>query len=301
MRINLIIIACAVLGLLLCSYIIYRGNRKPIYTEIVPALLTSPYKNFIACQGIIESRYKNISIGSSFSDLITDVYIFVGDHVPKGTPLFKTDSRKLEAQLQESLQDSELAQQDYCLQSKLFEFYQELTDKSAVSKQAYTQAEYNKTLSLKRLEKARATVNVIKTDLQRCIVRAPISGEVLQVNIRPGQYALQTSTDDSPLILFGDTRYYHLRIDIDEEDCWRFKKDAPGYAYIRGNNLIKIPIEYVYTEPYIIPKRSLTGSDQERTDTRVLQVVYRFKKNDFPVYIGQLLDVYIESIPHEVA
>ncbi len=181
-----IIVILALCGLCATCYIIYRGSQQPVYKEVAPAPLTSPYKDSIACQGIIESIYKNISIGSSFSDIVTDVYVFVGNKVKKGKPLFKTDTRKLEAQLVESVKELEVAQQDYTLQCKLFDFYQQLDDKTAVSKQAYTQAEYNKILAHKRLEKAQAAVNTVKTDLERSVVRAPCKGEVLQVNIRPG-------------------------------------------------------------------------------------------------------------------
>ncbi len=58
---------------------------------------------------------------------------------------------------------------------------------------------------------------------------------------------------------------------------------------------------FVRTEPYIIPKTSLTGQTIERVDTRVLQVLYRFQKGDFPIYAGQLLDVYIEALPNSVS
>jgi hypothetical protein len=56
----------------------------------------------------------------------------------------------------------------------------------------------------------------------------------------------------------------------------------------------------VYTEPYIVPKKSLSGSDIERVDTRVLEVVYQFNREDLPVFMGQLLDIYIEAKPNEI-
>jgi HlyD family secretion protein len=32
-------------------------------------------------------------------------------------------------------------------------------------------------------------------------------------------------------------------------------------------------------------------------DTRVLQVIYTFRRADLPVYVGQQLDVFIEAPP----
>lgn len=298
---NLAIGILALSGFVICGLVIHEGRKKPVYSESAKFYPISPYKSFIAGQGIIESVYKNIPIGASYSDIITDVYVSVGDVVKKGTVLFKTDTRHFEAQRHEALKDQAVAQEDYLNQSTQFTYYENLSDKSAVSKQAYTNAEYNKKLAFERLEKSKAAVKLVDADIERSLVRAPIDGEILQLNIRVGQYAYQAAMNDLPLILFGDTEYLHLRVDIDEEDSWRYERNSPATGYVRGNGKIEMPLEYVYIEPYIIPKKSLTGSDVERVDTRVLQVVYRFKKNNAPVYLGQLLDVYIQAKQSEVS
>jgi HlyD family secretion protein len=46
-----------------------------------------------------------------------------------------------------------------------------------------------------------------------------------------------------------------------------------------------------------VPKRSLTGESTERVDTRVLQALYTFPRSALPVYVGQQMDVFIESAP----
>lgn len=289
----------ALVGFLLTGSIIYQNQKTTAFVETIPQPPSPPFETFIAAQGMIESAYKNIPIGASYSDIITHVYVTVGEVLKRGTNLFKTDTRLFEAQLQESLADQALAQEDYENQSLQFSYYENLSDKNAVSKQAYSTAEYNKRLALRRLKKATAVVYTYETHIARSYVQAPIDGEVLQLNIRVGQYAIQTNSNDTSLVLFGDPNYFHVRIDIDEEDSWRYVQGKPAIAYVRGNKTIQIPLEYVYREPYIIPKKSLTGSNIERVDTRVMQVVYRFKKNKLPVFIGELLDVYIQAKPHE--
>ena len=44
------------------------------------------------------------------------------------------------------------------------------------------------------------------------------------------------------------------------------------------------------------PKKSLTGDSSERVDTRVLQIIYQFDKQDMPIFSGQQMDVYIEDL-----
>ena len=63
----------------------------------------------------------------------------------------------------------------------------------------------------------------------------------------------------------------------------------------RGNGSIRIPLEFVRFEPYVIPKKSLTGDSTERVDTRVLQVIYRVKDQNASLYVGQQMDVYIKT------
>lgn len=146
------------------------------------------------------------------------------------------------------------------------------------------------------VRQAESAVEATKIEINRLTVRAPVSGEVLQVKIRPGEFA-QAGTLATPLMLLGAADTLHVRVDIDENDAWRVRPDAPAVAFLRGNSALSTELEAVRFEPYVVPKRSLTGESTERVDTRVLQVIYRFPRGALPVYVGQLLDVYIESAP----
>jgi HlyD family secretion protein len=86
-------------------------------------------------------------------------------------------------------------------------------------------------------------------------------------------------------------------VDIDENDAWRVRQDAPAVATVRGNRDLKTNLRFVRIEPYVVPKKSLTGESTERVDTRVLQVLYSFDKGALPVYVGQQMDVFIEAQP----
>ncbi|MDE3034579.1 MAG: secretion protein HlyD, partial [Nitrospirota bacterium] len=68
----------------------------------------------------------------------------------------------------------------------------------------------------------------------------------------------------------------------------------PGVAYLKGSTKQAIPLTFARIEPYIVPKKSLTGDNTERVDTRVLQIIYHFARPSFPVYAGQQVDVFIK-------
>ena len=70
---------------------------------------------------------------------------------------------------------------------------------------------------------------------------------------------------------------------------------APAVGHVRGNADLKAPLQFVRFEPFVVPKRSLTGDSTERVDTRVLQVIYRVERDDVPLFVGQQLDVFIDA------
>jgi multidrug resistance efflux pump len=142
--------------------------------------------------------------------------------------------------------------------------------------------------------RAASELEAQKVEVERLTVRAPVEGDILQINIRPGEFA-QTGSLLEPHILMGDLGRFHVRVEIDENDAWRFDPTAPAVAFVRGNPKIKTDLTFEYIEPYVIPKRSLTGESTERVDTRVMQVVYSFEPKGIKLYPGQLMDVYIED------
>jgi multidrug resistance efflux pump len=139
-----------------------------------------------------------------------------------------------------------------------------------------------------------AEVDATRVEINRLTVRAPVEGDILQINIRPGEYA-PSGQSPQPLILLGNLDKLHVRVDIDENDAWRFQPEAPAVASIRGNPQYKTDLTFEYVEAYVVPKRSLTGESTERVDTRVMQVVYSFKRGKLPIYPGQLMDVFIDD------
>ena len=147
---------------------------------------------------------------------------------------------------------------------------------------------------------ARAEVNEtqrqverVQADIDRTIVTAPITGEILQCKVRVGEYA-QAGQLAQPLILMGATNHLNVRADVDEQDSWRVKSGASAIASVRGDSSHRFQLRFVRFEPYVIPKKNLTGDSTERVDTRVLQVIFALDK-DAAVYAGQQMDVFIDA------
>jgi multidrug efflux pump subunit AcrA (membrane-fusion protein) len=141
---------------------------------------------------------------------------------------------------------------------------------------------------------AETRVRRVETDIARLTMRAPVDGVLLQSNVRTGQYA-QTGSLATPLMILGNVSPLHIRVDVDEHDAWRVREGSPAVAYPRGNGSLGFPLEFVRFEPYVVPKKSLTGDSTERVDTRVLQVIYRVEDRNSTLFAGQQVDVFIET------
>jgi multidrug efflux pump subunit AcrA (membrane-fusion protein) len=140
--------------------------------------------------------------------------------------------------------------------------------------------------------RAQSVVDQFRTELERLEVRAPVTGHVLKVDVRRGEYV--GTPPGQPLIVLGDLDHMHVRIDIDEQDIPRFRPGNAGKAFVRGDGSRGLPLSFVRVEPYVQPKLSLTGGPGERVDTRVLQVIYALEPGVENVYVGQQVDAFVE-------
>ncbi|MGC4005576.1 MAG: hypothetical protein QM811_21660 [Pirellulales bacterium] len=151
-----------------------------------------------------------------------------------------------------------------------------------------------------QIQSAAAQVEQVRIQIARTDVRALVEGQVLQVNVRPGEYA--ASPASRTLILLGNVDKLHIRADIDENDIPRIPKFARNdehnpiaFARLKGDSTHKIELKFVRYEPYVVPKKSLTGLNTERVDTRVLQLIFEVLPGKEKLYVGQQVDIFIDA------
>src|SRR5499425_1689636 len=149
-------------------------------------------------------------------------------------------------------------------------------------------------ISRTQVAQAEAAVHQDEVNIERLTTRALVEGNILQNKVRLGQYA-QCGPLDEPLMILGSVTPFHVRVDVDEHDAWRVREGAAADGSPRGNGSLRIPLQFVRFEPYVIPKKSLTGDSTERVDTRVRQVIYRIAAENSSLFVGQQMDVYIEA------
>jgi HlyD family secretion protein len=257
---------------------------------------TSPFSSYVEGTGITEASTGNIAIGTPVSGIVTAIDVTWNEKMTAGAPLFIIDTRDVEARLLPADASVKQAEADLAKANNLLKVAGGLAIGSSISQVDLDNRRYDVAIKQAALAAAQAHVKELKIELARHTVRAPVAGRVLQINTRIGEFALSGALNP-PLMLFGDDSRLYLRVDIDENDAWRVRADAPAVAFVRGNPNLKTPLKFVRFEPYVIPKPLLTGRSTERSDIRVLQIIYSFKHGALPVYVGQEMDAFIKAPP----
>ena len=299
-----------VLSLLGIGLAINLVRKQEVSPPPVPPLATpasAPYADSIGARGIVEGIEENVRITPAVAAIVASVRVKVGDEVSAGQILFEQDTRDADALI--GVQEANVAaietsiiEADVALADKQDQWRRvvQLGENRVVSIDEKQRTHFALRAAASRVESRKSDLTAARAQLIRAkvqrdllVVCAPRDGTILQVNIHSGEYAVPSATE--PSILLGRTDSFQLRADIDEDNAPRVKAGCNGVAFVKGSQHAPIPLRFVRIEPYILPKRSLTGESGERVDTRVLQVIFQFDRSSVPVYAGQQMDVFLDG------
>lgn len=301
----------ALIGLIVAAAWIWVDlpQRSTIEPEQQPAKATGELAegNRVAGAGVVEPSSEVISIGTAVSGLVTDVRVTPGEQVAKGQPLFIVDGRSARARVTETraaIGEAQAAikeaQTARATANRQLALYRQIDDPAAISQAELIRAEGEASAANSRLELARARLSAARaalssaeTELGRLTVRAPISGEILNVAIRPGEY-VSTMGGNLSFIEMGQTQPMHVRVDIDEDEAIRIAAGKAALVSARGDAGNQVKAAFLRAEPQVVPKRSLTNSAAERVDVRVLQLIYVLP-DDTELRVGQQVDAFIPA------
>jgi HlyD family secretion protein len=289
---NKLIFTIAIIGILaglVAAYIfgLERKAQPPVFKPV-----SNPFESAIYANGMIESDLpsgENINIFPEVFGPITQVFVHEGQSVSAGTPMFNIDDSVPRANMELAEANLKAARDQYDKRRAAYDI-----DPKSVSKDVLDTAEDT-------FIQATAALKAANALLQYYSVRAPVAGVVLAVNATvggyvssQGDYDTYTELFDPLVVMSGPQDYMDVRCYVDEILVSRLpsKWHIQAQMQITGTD-IKVPLEFVRVQPYISPKIELSNEKQEQVDLRVLPVIFRFEKKDFPVYPGQMVDVFI--------
>ena len=288
------VVALAVVGFAIAAFAVAQDDHATPAVGAPSPTALPPFSSYVEGTGITEASTGNIAIGTPVPGIVTTVDVTWGEQVKAGATLFTIDDTAVNAQLLPAQAAVAQAEADLAKAKNLLEIGNNLAVGTSISKVEVENRHYDAAIKQAALAAAKAKVKQLNIELSRYTIKAPVDGRVFQINTRVGEYA-PSGILDPPLMLFGDDRLIYLKVSIDEDDAWRVRASAPAVAFVRGNPDLKTPLTFVRFDPYLVPKTVLTGSSTDRTDMRVLHVVYSFQRGKLPIYLGQEMDVYIKA------
>src|SRR2546429_103200 len=193
----------------------------------------------IAATGQIEA-IQSIELRPEVSGRITDILVREGQDVADGTPLFKVDDAELKAQTAQADAERQLARQ-------ALERTKQLIAQNASSTSDLEQAEA-------RSRGADANYDLLKTRLDRTVVRAPFGGVVGRRLVSIGTYV----SSQTPLITLQSVSPQYASFDVPQRYADRLRRGqlvSFQVAALPGNNFSG---EVVFVDPVVsLPGRTI--------------------------------------------
>lgn len=289
----------AVSGFGILVALVNATTSKPPIPPPLSAPAENPFSKGIGASGIIEAIRENTNVGVPLPGLVLELPVKVWEKVAPGDVLIKLDGREVRAQL--NTQEAELALREAEL-ARARRQHDSLAKLSAaaVAREDIAKKADDVLVAEAAVANAQAAIRQTHELLERYVMRAPIGGTILQVNTRVGEYISPGST--TPPLVLGSIDELQIRVDVDEQLAPRVQDDAKAIAFRKGATTEPMTLEFIRIEPFIIPKRNLTGDSMERVDTRVLPVIFRIQRQpELKAYVGQQVDVFIEETEQTLA
>jgi multidrug resistance efflux pump len=312
-----------------------RSQPEAKRIEPAGVMPSSPFGNAIAATGVIEPSSRTIVVAPEIDGVVASISVEPGQRVKAGDPLFALDDRTLRAAVEEAaarsaraeamikLREAEqraaeadsagkrlvaarlrnsverhrpiaetMSAEDFdtlVTEAETAVFAFRAAEQAAISASAAADAAVHEA-ELARAERAGA-----EADLTRTVLRSPIDASVLSIDVRIGE-AVRAADQRPASITVGAVDFLVARVQIDEAEVGRFDPGAPASALLRGQEGAPIRLSLQSIEPMLKAKSDFRDAQSEYVDARVLEARYRIDATPSArMYVGQLLDVYIDA------
>src|SRR6266481_4394887 len=218
----------------------------------------------IAATGQIEA-IQSIELRPEVQGRITDILVREGEEVAAGTPLFKVDDAELKAQVAQAEADRQMARQ-------ALERTKQLIAQNASSTSDLEQAQA-------KSQSADANYDLLKTRLDRTVVRAPFAGVTGRRLVSIGTYV----SPQTSLITLQSVNPQHASFDVPERYADRLRRGqlvSFQVAALPGKNFSG---EVVFVDPVV----SLPG--------RTILIKARVPNNEHQLQAGMFIEARLAT------
>ncbi len=210
----------------------------------------------VQAPGEVEA-FDEVDISSEVVAKILEMPVEEGDQVEKGDLLCRLDDAdyqarvlsrqanvaKLEAMITQAEANLEKAQRDWEYLQRVREIHATSRRELADYQTALVNARATVDMSKQELVEAEALLQSAREDLERTVIRAPISGIVSQCFAEEGEVVI-TGTMNNPgtrVMVISDLSKMQVRCRVDEEDAALVSTDQPARIYLQSDTHRSIP------------------------------------------------------------
>lgn len=192
-----VVIAAVFVGTLV---FLYRNSQsKPVVYEVVEPS-TQTIERSTVLTGKIEPR-DEIEIKPQISGIIAEINVEAGDFVKEGDVIAKIKVIPDDSQLSSARNRVDVARITLDNAESVYNRSKQLYEKKFVSREEYEQAENNYLKAKKELESSEDALSIVKEGVSKynaqssnTLVRATITGQVLEVPVKVGSSVIQANT-----------------------------------------------------------------------------------------------------------
>lgn len=178
------------------------------------------FRNFVTANGVVYP-IDRVQIKSKASGLVIELPVEEGDYVTKGALICRLDPTDVQAEVDQAQADYDVAEAELKQAQNTYNREKELYSSKLVSNEELDQANLQLEQAKGKTVRYRITLEQARTRLSETIVRAPISGFILQKYVEAGQIiasGISNVSGGTSIADIADMDSVYIEAGIDEVD-----------------------------------------------------------------------------------
>jgi multidrug efflux pump subunit AcrA (membrane-fusion protein) len=232
--------------------------------------------------GKIEPAGREVFVSPSVTRKVVRVNVREGDAVKRGQTLLLLQNDVEAAQLQVAQAKVESIRGALAISRDILKRKESLYAKNADTEYAFTQAKLQVELDMSNLALAEKEVDLVKAQLGQLELRSPIDGLIYKFDVRLGE---SLTTDDTSKIILGSADLW-VRLSVEAFWTDRVRMGDRCQVFDSETNVLIGEGEVIAKAPYLGRRNFRTEDDQERFDTKYMDVILKLDEAGIHVPLG---------------
>lgn len=232
--------------------------------------------------GKIEPAGREVFVSPPVTRKVVKLNVQEGDAVKRGQTLLLLQNDVEAAQLQVALAKVESIRGALAISRDILKRKESLYAKNADTEYAYTQAKLQVELDMSNLTLAEKEVDLVKAQLGQLELCSPIDGIIYKFDVRLGE---SLTTDDTSKIILGSADLW-VRLSVEAFWTDRVRMGDRCQVFDSETNVLIGQGEVIAKAPYLGRRNFRTEDDQERFDTKYMDIILKLDEAGANVPLG---------------